>query len=69
MKKTIRLQLTNQHFVDKTPAELLYILRDAREAADAMRGWDAVAEAKYLEQIDDAATVLAAIRRGQKPVT
>lgn len=67
MKKR-KLYLTNQHFVTKTPAELLYILRDAREAADAMRGWNAEAEAKYLEQLDDAATVLATIRRGEQPV-
>ncbi len=46
----------------KTTAQLLYILRDASEAAVAMRGMDATAEAKYLDQANDAATVLA--RRG-----
>lgn len=43
---------------DKLDVELLYILKDAREAAAAMRGHDARAEAKYLDQINDACTVL-----------
>ncbi len=42
----------------KTDAELLYILKDAREAADAMRGHSPVAECKYLDQVNDACTVL-----------
>jgi hypothetical protein len=49
----------------KSEAELRYILTDAREAADAMRGHDAAAEAKYLDQINDAATELG-YRRGSK---
>jgi hypothetical protein len=64
--RKMRLTLTNQSYVTKSAAELLYILRDAREAADAMRGFDPKAEAKYLEQIDDAASVLAALRRGEQ---
>lgn len=43
----------------KTSAELNYILKDAREAANNMRGFDAKAEAKYLDQINDACTELA----------
>jgi hypothetical protein len=64
--KKMSLTLTNQSYVTKSAAELFYILKDAREAADAMRGFDPKAEAKYLEQIDDAASVLAALRRGEQ---
>lgn len=42
----------------KTDAELRYIVKDAGEAAIAMRGFDAKSEAKYLDQVNDAATVL-----------
>jgi hypothetical protein len=43
-------------YADKTDAELLYIIKDAGEAAQAMRGHDPVAEAKYLDQVNDACT-------------
>ena len=42
----------------KTHAELRYIIKDASEAARAMRGLNADAEAKYLDQVSDAVTVL-----------
>ena len=42
----------------KSEAELRYIIKDAGEAARAMRGLDAVAEGKYLDQVSDACTVL-----------
>lgn len=42
----------------KTDRELRYIIKDAGEAARAMRGHDPVAEAKYLDQVNDAATEL-----------
>lgn len=42
----------------KSDAELLYIARDAKDAAQAMRGHDATAEAKYLDQVNDAVTIL-----------
>jgi hypothetical protein len=42
----------------KSDAELLYILRDAAEAAVNMRGLDPVAECKYLDQVNDACTVM-----------
>lgn len=42
----------------KTEAELRYIIKDAYEAAQAMRDHDPVAEAKYLDQMNDAATEL-----------
>lgn len=40
----------------KTDAELDYIIRDAGEAAQAMRGHDPIAEAKYADQVNDACT-------------
>jgi hypothetical protein len=43
---------------NKSDAELQYILKDASEAARAMRGYDSTAEAKYLDQINDASTEL-----------
>jgi hypothetical protein len=42
----------------KTDGELLFIIADASEAARNMRGFDERAEAKYLDQINDATTVL-----------
>lgn len=42
----------------KTDAELRYIAKDAGEAAQAMRGLDSKAECKYLDQVNDACTVL-----------
>jgi hypothetical protein len=42
----------------KTDEQLQFIMKDASEAARAMRGIDARAEAKYLDQINDASTVL-----------
>lgn len=41
----------------KSDSQLAYIIADAREAAVAMRGVDEKAEAKYLDQINDACTV------------
>lgn len=43
---------------DKSVAELHYIIRGAAEAAEAMRDWNSEAEAKYLDQMNDAATEL-----------
>lgn len=42
----------------KTDAELRYIVRDAGEAARAMRDVDQAAEAKYLDQVNDACSEL-----------
>jgi hypothetical protein len=50
--------LAGHPYHDKTEAELKYIAKDAHEAAVAMRGFDPVAEAKYLDQMNDVATVL-----------
>lgn len=41
---------------NKTEAELLYIIKDAGEAAKVMRGFDYAAECKYLDQVNDAST-------------
>lgn len=49
----------------KSDAELHYILRDAYAASVAMRGHDAIAEAKYLDQVNDAASILH-MRRQQR---
>lgn len=43
----------------KSDAELRYIIKDASEAARAMRDHSPVAESKYLDQMNDASTVLA----------
>lgn len=49
----------------KTDDELRYIIQDATTAAANMRGFDAQAEAKYADQINDACTILY-WRRGSK---
>jgi hypothetical protein len=46
------------NYKHKTDAELRYIMRDAAEAARAMRQVDHAAECKYLDQVNDAATEL-----------
>jgi ribosomal protein L22 len=59
----MNLSLTNQRFTELTDEQLRYILKDAREAAEAMRGHSLDAEAKYLEQVCDAASVLYSRRK------
>lgn len=46
------------NYRSKTEAELCYIIKDASEAAICMRGMDDKAEAKYLDQVNDASTEL-----------
>ena len=53
----------------KSDAELLYIIKDAGAAAVAMRGHNPTAEGKYLDQVNDASTVLYYRRHGGKQVT
>lgn len=43
-------------YISKSYDELLFIAKDAKEAADAIRGHDSVAECKYLDQVNDACT-------------
>jgi hypothetical protein len=47
----------------KSDAELAYIVKDAGEAALAMRDHSPQAETKYLDQVNDACTVLHYRRR------
>ena len=51
----------------KSIAELDYIIRDASEAAQAMRGMNSAAESKYLEQVADAETERARRRTKRNP--
>jgi hypothetical protein len=48
----------NNDYSGKSVAELQYIVKDAGEAAKAMQGHNPVAEAKYLDQVNDAITEL-----------
>lgn len=57
--ETARHPLSDHAYHKKTNAELEYIVKDAGEAAKAMQGHNPAAEAKYLDQVNDAATVLA----------
>jgi hypothetical protein len=49
----------------KTDAELQYIAKDAAEAAKCMQGFDTKAEAKYLDQVNDACTEMHRRRQRQ----
>jgi len=42
----------------RTLAELRYIIKDAGEAALAMRDHSPAAELKYLDQVNDACTII-----------
>lgn len=50
----------------KTDAELDYIIKDAGEAAETMRGFDRAAECKYLDQVNDAVTERSRRQRKQR---
>lgn len=54
----MRPTLDNQSYWTKTEAQLRYILKDAREAADAMSTIPGADVGKYMDQINDACTVL-----------
>jgi len=56
--KRITKPIADHAYHRKTDAELLYIITDAREAARAMKGHNLEAECKYLDQVNDACTVL-----------
>lgn len=53
-----RHPLEDHPYHKKSESELRYIMKDAGEAAQAMKGHSPRAEAKYLDQVNDAATVL-----------
>lgn len=52
------MPLKGHEYHTKSDIELRGIQKDANEAAKAMKGHDPKAEAKYLDQINDASTVL-----------
>ena len=58
-RRTGRPVLANNGYWDKPSDHLAYIAKDASAAARAMRDHDPVAEAKYLDQRNDAITVMA----------
>jgi len=60
------IPLRGHPYHDKTEAELRYIIKDAGEAARAMRGHAPEAECKYLDQVNDACTILAYRERALK---
>jgi len=52
------MPLKGHEYHGKSDAELKYILKDAGEAARAMKDHSPKSESKYLDQVNDAATVL-----------
>lgn len=62
--KAPEMHLQHEHYWRRTDASLRYIMQDASEAAEnAAQMGDAHAECKYLDQINDASTVLGWRRR------
>jgi len=64
-----RMPLKGHKYHTMSDAELRYIRKDAGEAAKNMRGMDDKAEGKYLDQINDADTVLGYRKRGGQKMT
>lgn len=62
MSRTFK-PLAGHRFHSLTDDQLQYVMKDAREAAACMRGFDLAAENKYMDQLCDASTVLAYRRR------
>jgi hypothetical protein len=54
----MRIPLDGHRYHALSDAALRYIAKDASEAAHAMQHHDPVAEGKYLDQVNDADTVL-----------
>jgi hypothetical protein len=54
----LAVPLKGHSYHTKSENELRYIIQDASSAAKAMQGHNSTAEAKYLDQVNDAATVL-----------
>jgi len=67
--KEARGPLEGHPYHSKTDAELHYIIKDASAAAKAMRGHSPSSGSKYLDQMNDALTVLAHRRRMDRPWT
>lgn len=62
--KRLAKPIPGHPYHQKSDAELRYIAKDAKEAAEAMRGHSPHAENKYLDQVNDAASVLGYRQRG-----
>lgn len=60
------MPLEGHPYHNMTNAQLLYIIKDAGEAARCMRDVNYDAECKYLDQVNDACTVLSFRRNGVK---
>jgi len=65
----LAMPLKGHHYHEKPDSHLHYIVKDASEAAMAMRGHNPHAESKYLDQMNDAATILHYRSKGGKQVT
>lgn len=61
-----RMPLSGHAYHKKTDDELRFIVKDAGEASVAMKDHDSKAESKYLDQVNDASTILH-YRKTQKP--
>jgi hypothetical protein len=59
----MRIPIHGHKYHDLPDAALRYVIKDAGEAALAVRHYDYAAECKYLDQVNDASTVLAHRRR------
>ena len=64
----LAMPLKGHAYHTKSDDELHFIIKDAGEAAVAMRGHAPQAESKYLDQVNDASTVLNYRKRGGKQV-
>ena len=54
----MRMPQAGHIYHSKSDTELRYIIRDAGEAARAMQNHNRTAEDRYLDQVNDASTVL-----------
>ena len=60
----LAMPLKGHAYHTKSDAELMYIAKDAGEAAKAMKGHNPSAEGKYLDQMNDAHTVMNYRKKG-----
>lgn len=73
MNELDEARVSKQHPIEghpyhsKSEAELRYIIKDAGEAARAMKDHSPHAESKYLDQVNDASTVLSYRKRNGTP--
>lgn len=50
--------LPDHRYHSLTVSELLYVAQDAHAAAKNFQGWNPTAECKYLDQVNDACSVM-----------